>query len=103
MSTENTPNSSTPNMQRINAMFRKSKKILAVNKIRGMGMIPAVIFGKNMESLSIKIDYLEFQKVKNLLEPLILIIEKHEYNVTISSLQRAPMSKEVLHISFQKL
>jgi large subunit ribosomal protein L25 len=78
---------------------KKTKYLKLENKI------PAVIFGKGMESVSITLDYNEFIKVfeeageTNIID---IVVDKDTYKVLIKEYQLDPVKDRFIHISFYK-
>jgi len=74
-------------------------------KVRNEGQLPAVIYGRNQESISISLDYQEMYKSlfkgmgKNNLYTL--TVGKKTYDVIPYELQIHPISREVRHIDFK--
>jgi large subunit ribosomal protein L25 len=97
-------------------MIKKEKTILKaeirqvfgkkVKKLRKKGFIPANIFGKDFKSKAITIDAKEFAKVyKKVKETgvLYLEIEKETLPVLIASVQKHPVTHQLLHVDFKKV
>ncbi len=97
-------------------MIKKEKTILKaeirqvfgkkVKKLRKEGFIPANIFGKDFKSKAINIDAKEFAKVyKKVKETgvLYLEIEKENLPVLIASVQKHPVTHQLLHVDFKKV
>lgn len=76
-----------------------------VKNIRAEGNIPAVIFGKGMESENVVIERLAFEKVFNEVGETNLIdlkINGDVYKVLINEIQYDPISDQVIHASLYK-
>jgi large subunit ribosomal protein L25 len=97
-------------------MIKKEKTILKaeirkffgkkVKKLRKEGLIPANIFGKDFKSKAITINAKEFAKVyKKVKETgvLYLEIEKETLPVLIASVQKHPVTHQLLHVDFKKV
>jgi len=97
-------------------MIKKEKTILKaeirqvfgkrVKKLRKEGLIPANIFGKDFKSKAITINAKEFAKVyKKVKETgvLYLKIEKETLPVLIASVQKHPVTHQILHVDFKKV
>lgn len=97
-------------------MIKKEKTILKaeirkffgkkVKKLRKEGFIPANIFGKDFKSKAITIDAKEFAKIyKKVKETgvLYLEIEKETLPVLIASVQKHPVTHQLLHVDFKKV
>lgn len=82
-----------------------------VKALRKKGFIPAVVYGKNIGNLSIKIPYLNFKKIyKEAGEGTIIELnlkkdqEKEKTFLTlIREVQKNPISEEYLHADFYQL
>lgn len=91
--------------QRLKVKLRKSKKDVNLRQLRKDGYVPGVIFGREMESVSIKIEeslltnHL-FQRDIQTFEIEIEIDDGDVYTVNIESKQKDVVSGKVLHISF---
>ena len=66
------------------------------------GVIPAVLYGSEVENISLEVDKKEFEKVyKDVGETLIdLEVEGKKYSVLIHDTQVHPLSQELLHVDF---
>jgi len=97
-------------------MNKKEKIILKgqVRKIFGKKLknlrkeefIPANVFGKDIQSQSISINSKEFIKVYKKIKAtgvLYLEIEKETFPVLINSIQKHPITREILHVEFKKV
>jgi len=75
------------------------------SKVRQSGMMPAVIYGKNQESVSIAIDYNEMYKslFKGMGRNNIytITLDKKSFDVIPYELQFHPISREIRHIDFK--
>lgn len=93
------------NTIKIVAQERKGLGKELTNKVRLEGKMPAVIYGKNQESISISLDYNEMYKSlfkgmgRNNLYTITL--DKKSYDVIPYDLQIHPLSREVQHIDFK--
>ncbi|MFH1648117.1 MAG: 50S ribosomal protein L25 [Patescibacteria group bacterium] len=78
---------------------KKTKTLKQENKI------PAVIFGKGMDSLSITLDHNEFVKVfeeegeTNIID---IVIGSETYKVLVKEYQLNPVTDKLIHVSFYK-
>ena len=78
---------------------KKTKYLKQENKI------PAVIFGKGMESVSITLEYNDFVKVfeeageTNIID---VVVDKDTYKVLVKEYQLDPVKDRFIHISFYK-
>jgi len=74
-----------------------------LNSLREEGKLPAVVYGTDIESLPISVDYKEFEKVfKNAGETTLinLKVEGKEYPVLIHDIQTHPVTERFLHVDF---
>lgn len=85
----------------------KKREILGKkNKhIRKDGEIPAVIFGKGMESVNISMDYNTFEKTfkqAGETDLLDVVTEKEKYKVLVKDVQYNPVTTKISHASLYK-
>ena len=85
----------------------EKRKILGKNTkhIKREGKIPAVIFGKGMESVSLSLGYNEFDKTfKKAGETDLIDIEadNEKFKVLIKDVQNDPVSGKFIHVGFYK-
>lgn len=88
-------------MTSLTAKLRKKKEgILKAGEIAEM--IPAILYGSEIENISLEIDRKSFSKVfKEVGETLIdLEVEGKKYSVLIHDTQVNPLSQELIHIDF---
>ena len=81
----------------------KGKK---VKDLRKNGFLPAVIYGHDIKSLSIKIAYNDFEKIYDEVggSTLIsLIIDDKSHNVLIHEVEVEPMSQKYIHADFYQV
>jgi len=77
-----------------------------LKKLRKEGSIPANVFGKNFKSKAITINLKDFKKVyKKVKETgvLYLEIDKESLPVLIASVQKHPVTHNILHVDFKKV
>lgn len=88
-------------MTSLNAKLRKSKGT-AYRAKQEQEVIPAVLYGPEVESISLEVDRKEFEKVyKQVGETLIdLDVEGKKYSVLIHDEQVHPLSQQLLHVDF---
>jgi len=97
-------------------MIKKEKTILKgemreifgkkLKNLRKQGFIPANIFGKDIKSQSITIINKEFIKVYKKIKAtgvLHLEIGKQTFPVLINSVQKHPITHQILHVDFKKV
>lgn len=73
--------------------------------IRKDGEIPAVVFGKGMESVSISMDYNTFEKTfkqAGETDLLDVVTEKEKYKVLVKDVQYNPVTTKISHASLYK-
>lgn len=89
-------------MIRLKAKIRKEIGKRKVKKLRKEGKLPAILYGPEIENLTLELDKKEFEKnfskIKN--EPFLLEVKEKEYLVEIKEIQRDPLSEELLHVDF---
>jgi len=69
------------------------------------GLIPGVIFGKGLDSVSISFDYNNFAKTyeeAGETDLIDLIIDKDKYQVLIKDVQFGPVTDKIIHVGFYK-
>jgi len=90
-------------MSLINAKKRDTE--LNPRQIRAIGLVPATIYGNEMESVSIQLDVKEFmtayKKDKNAIFELKL--EQESYKAIVKKVQAEAVSDKVLNIEFQRI
>jgi len=88
-------------MTSLNAKLRKEKGA-AYRASHSLETIPAVLYGPEIESISIAVDRKEFEKVyKQVGETLIdLDVEGKKYSVLIHDEQVHPLTQALLHVDF---
>ncbi len=91
---------------KMNAALRDSKKEKAAH-LRKDGMIPAIVYGKGAEAMSIKLNSQEFFKTfhGHIAENVLIDLDFKEAGnegktVIIKDFQKNPLKSEVLHIDF---
>ncbi len=87
--------------QTLNAEVRNTDG--KISEIRANKKLPAVVYGKNQEAISIELNYSEFLKTfrKTGESQIInLKINKDELEVLVHDIQKAPVSGDFLHIDF---
>ncbi len=93
-------------MLKINAKIRDVKstdKEKGPFQLRKQGLILGVIFGKEVESIPIQILATDFFNSGDH-EPIVeLMVGRKKYSTKIQSVQKDPMTGEIVHISFLKI
>ena len=80
-----------------------------VEKLRESGKIPAVVYGPEMKSISVAIQYNEFEKLYNeagessLIDLFIEGESKESTKVLIQDLQYSPVKGRITHIDFRQI
>lgn len=85
----------------LNAQTRNSEEKL--NEIRASKMIPAVVYGKNKESISIKVDNSDFIKtfrISGESHIISLNVDGKEMDVLVHDFQKAPVTGDFIHVDF---
>jgi large subunit ribosomal protein L25 len=73
--------------------------------IRRGGEIPAVVFGKGMESVNLTVDYNTFDKAfkqAGETDLIDIVTEKEKYKVLVKDVQYNPVTSRISHASFYK-
>ena len=89
--------------QRLKMKLRKSKKDVNLRQLRKDGYVPGIIFGRKIESISVKIDeslLINYLSQKDIQTFEIEIDDDAVHTVNIESKQKDVVSGKVLHISF---
>ncbi|HXK52378.1 50S ribosomal protein L25 [Candidatus Nomurabacteria bacterium] len=82
-------------------VFGKKTKSLRENRL-----IPAVIFGKGMESVPVSINYVDFVRVNNKAgetNVIDLMVDGTEYKVLTKGIAVHPVTSTILHVDFHKV
>ncbi|HLE11188.1 MAG: hypothetical protein A2504_12540 [Bdellovibrionales bacterium RIFOXYD12_FULL_39_22] len=76
-----------------------------LNKMRKDGYVPGVVFGKEMDSLAIKISEMKLLKQLSHKAKIIelMVDGKNKLLVNIESIQKHAVSGKILHVSFLKI
>lgn len=86
--------------------LKATERTEKANKVRSEGKIPAVVYGKGFEPVSIAMDKLEFAHIyreagtSNLIE---LLLSDKKFKILVSELQKDPLTGAVLHADFLKV
>ena len=88
----------------LDAMSRDNKKKSDLTELRAQGLIPAVIYGKGLESLAVavkKVDFMNCYK-KSFLELTFYEIQYDgkKYHTLLKEKQTHPMNRDFLHLDF---
>jgi len=79
---------------------------LKVKKIRKIGLVPAVIYGRHIDSLSIQIKQevaTKFLQTQSIGSKVLLDIDGEEYLAILKEYNRDPSSRKIIHIEFHAL
>jgi len=101
-------------MEKINllAQIRKECGRTKLNNLRRKGFIPAVVYGKGLESLNIKLlrsEFLHFiheHRIETTVFNLVIKDEDNKersYTCMIKEIQYDPITSEVIHIDFNRI
>lgn len=85
----------------LNAEIRNTEGKLS--ELRNAKMIPAVVYGKNQEPITIKMNYSEFLKLYRISGEshiINLVIGKQDIEVLVHEVQNHPVSGDHLHVDF---
>lgn len=89
---------------KIEATQRDTKNKVDLSQLRKKGFIPAVVYGHNVEPLSITLNKAEFMKLykKSFHEIVFYEIQLagKEYHTLLKERQMHPVTREILHIDF---
>ncbi len=89
----------------LEAQMRKTMRKSDLTKLRAQGMIPAVIYGPNMDTMSISINQAEFNKCykKSFTELAFyeLAIDNQKYHTILKDKLTHPVRRDFLHLDFQ--
>jgi large subunit ribosomal protein L25 len=93
----------------LNAKKREGRGKGAARKLRQAGRVPAVLYGKGMESLALSIDAMEAEhlfaaiSVENTIIELQVEGEKSSHQTLVREIQAHPFKKELVHVDFLRL
>ena len=88
-------------MFEISATIRQPNESL--DSLRNQGILPAVLYGKKIDNLSISVDKREFEKIYKQAGKSALIsltTGGKKFSVLIHSFQKHPLTGDILHIDF---
>ncbi len=84
---------------------KREKTGKKVKEIRRNSEIPAVVFGNEIESTSISVNFIDFEKLYKKAGETALIdlkVGSHTHKVLINDVQNDPISSKIIHVSFYK-
>lgn len=90
----------------LNGFLRNEKGSANSRRLRAQGFIPAVIYGKDIKPLSVKINYKDLQKMGKLSKSVIInlsIENKDSYPVILKEVQRNILTSKLSTIDFLKV
>ncbi|MBM7614700.1 50S ribosomal protein L25 [Alkaliphilus hydrothermalis] len=93
-------------MQSITSEVRNNVGKNESHRVRFDGYVPSVIYGRNMNTVPIKIDKRELQSLlRNHGENGIIQVEMggENHTVLIKEVQRDPVTKEIIHLDLQQV
>jgi large subunit ribosomal protein L25 len=73
--------------------------------LRRENEVPAVIFGKNMDSVNIAVDYTNLEKVyqeAGETDLIDILLDSNKYKVLVKDIQTDPVTDKIAHVSFYK-
>lgn len=76
-----------------------------LKSLKNEGLVPAVIFGKGMESIAISLNYNEFKKLFQQAGETDLIdikMDSKKYKVLVKNVQFDPITDAIIHVEFYK-
>lgn len=91
-------------MATLHALERQVSKHSAVRSLRDEGQIPAIIYGRNMESKPVQISYADFTKTirENGRNGIITLqVSDQKHSVILHDIQKDPLKSEIIHADFQ--
>lgn len=77
----------------------------ALKSLKNEGLVPAVIFGKGMESIAISLNYNEFKKLFQQAGETDLIdinLDSKKHKVLVKNVQFDPVTDAMIHVEFYK-
>ncbi|MGO0058522.1 50S ribosomal protein L25 [Brevibacillus fluminis] len=93
-------------MEAIQATVRQTGNKGANLRLRNSGMVPGVVYGKEVNNLSIQMDALALDQAlrhQTTNKPFSLQIDGQQYQVMVYELQRHPVKGNVLHADFKQI
>lgn len=93
----------------LNAKKREGSGKGVARKLRQAGRVPAVLYGKDMESVTLSIDAMEAVhlfaaiSVENTIIELQIEGEKSSHQTLVREIQAHPFKKELVHVDFLRL
>ena len=95
-------------MRHKNIIFAERRSLFGrkVRRLRNEGLLPANIYGKDFKSVAVQVNYRDFERIfKNVGETQLLYVDldKEEIPVLVHSVQKNPLTGELLHADFLKV
>lgn len=90
----------------LKAEVRQNKGRRSRNLLANQGKVPAVVYGKGIDSISLAVDAKEVTKILQSFgtSPVVdLKINNEQYKVMFKELQHHPLSQQLMHIDFLKV
>lgn len=90
----------------LKAEIRQRKGKRSRNLLASQGKIPAVLYGKGIDSMSVAVDSKEVAKILRdfgTSQVLDLMVDNEQYKVMIKDMQQHPLSQQVMHMDFLKV
>lgn len=84
---------------------KREKTGKKVKEIRKRAEVPAVVFGNEIESTSITVNLMDFQKLFKKAGETSLIdlkLDNHTHKVLINDVQNDPITSKIIHVNFYK-
>lgn len=75
-----------------------------VKTLRRDGLLPAVVYGHNIEPISISLDYRDASKTLDSISPsalIVLEIDGEKHYTLVRDKQRNPVRRSIIHVDFQ--
>jgi large subunit ribosomal protein L25 len=75
-----------------------------VKQLRRDGELPAVVYGRNIDPISISLEYQEASKILDSINPsalVVLDIEGERHYTLVRDKQRNPVRRSIIHVDFQ--
>jgi len=93
-------------MNNYKLLCEKRDLAIKVKKIRKIGLVPAVIYGRHIDSLSIQIKEdvaIKFLQTHSIGSKVLLEIDGEEHLAILKESQRNPINRKIIHIEFHAL
>lgn len=93
----------------LEALARTEKGKSHVNKLREKGLVPAVVYGKNVGSISIAVDAKELQSILEEASNSLISMKVKDsgktkkHKVLVKAVQRDPVRRDLVHADFHQV